>query len=72
MDIKTRAIVLRTVKYGESRMIVDMLTQVRGRVSFVCNLSKSNRGKMKKQLFQPLTILEIGRASCRERVCVIV
>lgn len=59
MDIKTRAIVLRTVKYGESRMIVDMLTQVRGRVSFVCNLSKSNRGKMKKQLFQPLTILDV-------------
>jgi len=59
MEVKTKAIVLRTVKYGDSRMIVDMLTAHSGRVSFACTLSKTNRGKIKKQLFQPLTILEI-------------
>lgn len=59
MEVKTKAIVLRTVKYGDSRMIVDMLTACSGRVSFACTLSKTNRGKIKKQLFQPLTILEI-------------
>lgn len=59
MEVKTKAIVLRTVKYGDSRMIVDMLTASVGRVSFACSLSKTNRGKIKKQLFQPLTLLDI-------------
>ncbi len=59
MEVKTKAIVLRTVRYGDSRMIVDMLTASAGRVSFACNLSKTNRGKIKKQLFQPLTLLDI-------------
>lgn len=59
MEVKTKAIVLRTVKYGDSRMIVDMLTASVGRVSFVCSLSKTNKGKIKKQLFQPLTLLDL-------------
>lgn len=59
MDVKTRAIVLRTVKYGESRLIIDLLTEKYGRLSFGCNMSKTNRGKIKKQLFQPLTILDV-------------
>lgn len=59
MEVKTKAIVLRTVKYGESRLIVDMLTREAGRVSFGCNVTKTNKGKIKKQLFQPLTILDI-------------
>lgn len=59
MEVKTKAIVLRTVKYGDSRIIVDMLTAHSGRVSFACTLSKTNRGKIKRQLFQLLTILEV-------------
>lgn len=51
MEVKTKAIVLRTIRYGDSRMIVDMLTAGVGRVSFACGLSKTNRGKIKKQLF---------------------
>ena len=31
---KTRAIVLHSIKYGESQFIVDFLTESRGRVSF--------------------------------------
>lgn len=59
MEVKTRAIVLRTVKYGDSRIVVDMLTAGRGRVSFICQFAKTNKGKIKKQFFQPLTILDI-------------
>lgn len=59
MEVKTGALVLRTVKYGDSKVIVDMLTARRGRVSFVCSLSKNGRGKLGKQLFQPLTMLDI-------------
>lgn len=59
VEVKTKAIVLRTVRYGESRLIVDLLTEKVGRLSFGCSLSKSNKGRIKKQLFQPLTILEV-------------
>lgn len=56
---RTKAIVLKTVKYGESSLIVDMLTEAMGRVSFMVKLSASKKGKMRKHFFQPLHILEI-------------
>lgn len=60
MEIKTNAIVLRTIKYGDSKIIVDLLTRQQGRVSFICRLLKSGKGKIKKQLFQPMTLLELS------------
>lgn len=60
MEVKTKAIVLRTVKYGESRIIVDLLTREAGRVSMVCQLTKSGKGKIKKQLLQPMTMLDVA------------
>ncbi len=59
MEVKTRAMVLRSVKYGESQMIIDMLTREQGRVSFICHLPKTAKGKVKKQFFQPLTLLDM-------------
>lgn len=59
MLTKTPAIVLNSLKYGETRLIVDMFTRSYGRLSFIVSLPKSAKGKMKKQFFQPLTILEI-------------
>ena len=50
---------LHSLKYGETRLIVDMFTRSYGRLSFIVSLPKSAKGKMKKQFFQPLTILEI-------------
>ena len=60
MEVKTKAIVLWTVKYGESRIIVDLLTREAGRVSMVCQLTKSGKGKIKKQLLQPMTMLDVA------------
>lgn len=60
MEVKSKAIVLRTVKYGESRLIVDLLVREAGRVSVVCQLTKSGRGKVKKQLLQPMTMLDVA------------
>ena len=40
-------------------MIVDMYTRAYGRLSFAVQLPKTARGKMKKQFFQPLTLLDI-------------
>ncbi|MGX8696868.1 MAG: recombination protein O N-terminal domain-containing protein, partial [Prevotella sp.] len=34
MLIKTEAIVLHALKYGETRIIVDMFTREQGRLSF--------------------------------------
>ena len=59
MEIKTAAIVLHALKYGESQMIVDLFSRAMGRVSFFCHIPKTNKGKIKKQLFQPLTILDV-------------
>lgn len=59
MEVKSKALVLHALKYGESQLIVDLLTREQGRQSFICYLSKTNKGKMKKQLFQPLTLLDL-------------
>ncbi|MBR5085363.1 MAG: DNA repair protein RecO [Prevotella sp.] len=59
MTIKTKAIVLRSVKYGDNSLIVDMLTERCGRSSFIIRLSKSSKGKFRRNLFIPLTILEV-------------
>lgn len=60
MQTKTEGIVLRTVKYGDNKYIADVFTLADGRLSFAISLPKGNRGKLKKQLFQPLTILDIS------------
>ena len=59
MSTKTQAIVLHAIKYGETRLIVDMFTKVFGRQAFIVSIPKTPKGKVKKQFFQPLTILEI-------------
>lgn len=59
MLTKTQAIVLHSLKYGETRLIVDMFTRSQGRQSFIVSIPKSVKGKIKKQFFQPLTLLEI-------------
>ncbi len=59
MLTKTQAIVLYAIKYGETRLIVDMFTKVFGRQAFIVSIPKTPKGKVKKQFFQPLTILEI-------------
>lgn len=59
MLTKTRAIVLHSIKYGERQLIVDMLTAGQGRVSFLCRMPTTQKGKLKKQLFQPLTLLDL-------------
>ncbi len=59
MLTKTQAIVLHSLKYGETRIIVDMFTRDFGRLSFIVSIPKTTKAKVKKQMFQPLTMLEI-------------
>ncbi|MCI6672289.1 MAG: DNA repair protein RecO [Prevotella sp.] len=59
MVTKTKAIVLRSLKYGDASLIVDMLTEALGRVSFMVRIPKTTKAKVKKQLFQAMNILEV-------------
>lgn len=59
MLVKTEAIVLRAFKYGENKLIVDLFTLTDGKLSCIVTMPKSNKGRMKKQLFQPLTLLSV-------------
>lgn len=59
MLTKTQAIVLRCIKYGDQKVIVDLYTEAYGRITSPVKLSTTPKGKMKKQLFQPLTALNI-------------
>ena len=59
MICKTEAIVLHSIRYGDSRLIVYMYTREHGRLSFIVSVGKSGRSSMKKQYFQPLTPLAV-------------
>ena len=58
---------LHSFKYGESRLIVDMFTREVGGLSFIVPLPKTPKSRMKKQYFQPMTLLEI-ECDVRQRV----
>lgn len=60
MLVKTDAIVLHSLKYGESRLIVDVFSRLAGRISLIASLPKSPKARLKKQYFQPMTLLEVS------------
>ncbi|MBR2318360.1 MAG: DNA repair protein RecO [Bacteroidaceae bacterium] len=62
---KFDGIVLRTLKYSDSLLIVDVYTRQRGRYSFLSPISHSKRGRVRSVLFQPLSMLSFT-ASCRQ------
>lgn len=61
MTYKTRGIVLRTVKYGETSIIVSIYTELFGIQSYLVNgvRTSSPRGPGKANLFQPAAILDL-------------
>ena len=58
---KTKGIVLRSVKYGESSLIVTMLTELFGVQSYLVNgvRTSTKKGSGKANLFQPAAILDL-------------
>lgn len=67
MEQKIRAIVLRTTKYGDDRLIIDMLSREMGRLSVIWRMHKGVRGRQQRNLFQPLTIIEANVVSTPRR-----
>ncbi|MDR3118980.1 MAG: DNA repair protein RecO [Mediterranea sp.] len=56
---KTTGIVLHTLKYNDTSNIVDIYTELHGRVSFLVPVSRAKRTSVKPVLFQPLSIMEL-------------
>lgn len=56
---KTRAIVLHTVKYGESSIIACLYTKDFGRQSYIVQGVRSKRSRFHYNNFQPLSILDL-------------
>ena len=59
MLMKTKAIVLHAFKFGENKLMVDVFTEQQGRISFAVRIVNSPKAKIKKQYFQPFSVLEI-------------
>lgn len=60
MVFSTKAIVLRTVPYGETSVIVSCYTQSFGLQSYIVNgVRTGKRANLKANLFQPASILEM-------------
>jgi DNA repair protein RecO (recombination protein O) len=58
---KTKGIVLRTVKYGETSLVVTIFTELFGIQSYLVNSvrTSSKKGAGKANLFQPSAILDL-------------
>ncbi|MBR6438502.1 MAG: DNA repair protein RecO [Bacteroidales bacterium] len=62
---KTRAIVLKAIRYGDNSLIVKLLTEKNGLQSFIIKGALNKSAKIRAALFQPLTLLDIVIASSR-------
>jgi DNA repair protein RecO (recombination protein O) len=56
---KTRGIVFRFVKYGETSIIATLFTELFGLQSYIVNGIRSKSGKNRIALYQPLTLLDL-------------
>lgn len=59
MLFKTRGIVFRFTKYGETSIIVNIFTEMFGLQSYIVNGVRSKSSKNKIALYQPLTLLDL-------------
>lgn len=61
MNFHTKGIVLRTVKYGETSVIVSIFTELFGVQSYIVNgvRSASKKAGTKANLFQPVALLDL-------------
>lgn len=59
MLLKTRGIVFRTVKYGETSVIADVFTEEKGLHTFIAGSVRTAKARMPYSLFQPMTAVEM-------------
>jgi DNA repair protein RecO (recombination protein O) len=56
---KTRGVVFRFTRYGETSIIVNIFTEIFGLQSYIVNGIRSTAARNKIALYQPLTLLEL-------------
>ncbi len=60
MQLKTEALVIHSIRYGEADLIVKLYTQKEGIHSYLIRgVLKSRKGKIRSSFFQPLSLLEV-------------
>ncbi len=59
MLCKTQAIVLKSIKYGESGLVAQVYTEDFGRQSFLIHSVRKRRSKFHYALFEPLSLLDL-------------
>lgn len=66
MLLKSRAIVLHTLRYNDTNIICHLLTEQAGCAAFIVGISSSRKARVRHTLFQPLQRMEI-EWNARER-----
>lgn len=60
MQVTTKALILSSLKYGDTSLIVKAFTEIEGLKSYLLKgILATKKGKLKPALFQPLTQLEL-------------
>lgn len=59
MLLKTRALILRAVKYGDSSFILEMYTEARGIRSYIVSGVRKARSRTPPSLVQPMNLVDI-------------
>lgn len=59
MLIKTRGIVLKTIKYGETSVIVEVYTEERGLRKYIINGVRSKKARVHASLLQVMSLLDL-------------
>lgn len=67
MMVKTRGVVLHTIRYSDKSLISEVFTEQYGALSFVVRVPNQRKSVMKNVLLSPLTLLDID-FDYRERV----
>lgn len=57
--MKSKAIVLRVMKYNDEQLIASMLTEEMGCISMIVRISRSKHSSVRHTLFYPLAILDV-------------
>ena len=60
MQETLRGIVLRTVRYGDTSLIVDLFTESHGRMSFMASTLRAKRSVRSVSFWQPLSMVEFS------------
>jgi DNA repair protein RecO (recombination protein O) len=58
-NMQSYGIVLHSLRYGDTRMIVDIFTESAGVVSFILPATRNRKGGMRAIAWQPLSLVEV-------------